>query len=86
MAKAVEKDLVALVIKAAKLTSEAFLASVQQAIERDKQANKGKGPVAKSGKQSLKQLGIDGSQLQNIEITEANIKSFEQSAKSALSS
>lgn len=74
MAQEVENDVVAIVVKAAKMTanvlSEAIAASIAAA--------KGK---EKHGKQSLNNIIKDGSSLQNIEVSDRNIKSFECSAR-----
>ncbi len=75
MAQTIEEDVVAVVIKTAKLTREVFEEAVEKTMN-DMRANKNA-----QGKQTLKQLIKDGSKLQNIEVSEKNIKSFEESAK-----
>ncbi len=75
MAQTVEEDTLAVVIRASKMTKDVFLEAVQNTLKSMK-SNK-----SVSGKQSLNQLIKDGSALQSIEVTEKNIKSFEQSAK-----
>ena len=76
MQEDVEQRCVALVIKATKLTGHC-LASLMQAALR-KIHNAQNAPL--DGKQSIKQLS-KGSTLQNIEITNENIKSFEPYAR-----
>lgn len=75
MAQNIEEDVFALIIKAARLTSDVFLDAVKSAT--DKSSVK----PAKQGKQTVEQLAGGSSKLQNIEITDKNIKSFESSAK-----
>lgn len=75
MSQTVEEDTLAVVVKASKMTKDVFLEAVQNALKEMKSHK------SVSGKQSLNQLIKDGSALQNIEVTEKNIKSFEQSAR-----
>lgn len=75
MTQTVEEDTLAVVVKASKMTKDVFLEAVQNVLKEMKSHK------SVSGKQSLNQLIKDGSTLQNIEVTEKNIKSFEQSAR-----
>lgn len=75
MAKTNEETVVAVVIKAVKLTRNLFESAVKEAL-KCQDPKKGL-----SGKQSLNKLMKDSSSLQNIEITDKNIKSFEESAR-----
>lgn len=74
MAQETPEELLMIIIKAAKLTKDTFVSAVKEALRR-------KNSAVKEGKQSVDSLAKDGSSLQNIEITEQNIKSFEQSAR-----
>lgn len=69
-----EEQLLTVVIKAARITKNNFANSIKAAIKHKKTA-------LKEGKQSIDSLVKDGSTLQNIEVTDQNIKSFEESAK-----
>ncbi len=61
-------------IKAGKLTDQVLAKALQAAMRRMRDPN------AKHGKQSVKSLTRRGASLQNIEITDSNIKDFERSA------
>lgn len=74
MAQETPEELLTIIIKATRLTKDTFVSAVKDAIRR-------KNSAVKEGKQSVDSLVKDGSSLQNIEITEQNIKSFEQSAR-----
>ena len=76
MTKEVQNDVVAIVVRAAKMTTNVLT----EAINATLAAAKGKSS-AKHGKQSLDNLIKDGSSLQNIEVSDKNIKSFESSAR-----
>lgn len=65
----------ALYVKAGKLTGRVLAKALQAAIRRMKN------PKAKTGKQTVKSLTRQGASLQNIEITDSNIKDFERSAR-----
>ena len=65
----------ALYVKAGKLTGRVLAKALQAALRRMKN------PKAKRGKQSVKSLARRGGSLQNIEITDSNIKSFERVAR-----
>lgn len=75
MAQNIEEDVFAVVIKAVRLTSDVFLEAIKSTLE--KRSDK----PSKQGKQTVAQLTNGNSKLQNIEITDKNIKSFESSAK-----
>lgn len=74
MAQELDNDVVAIVVKAAKMTANVL----SEAVTASLAAAKGK---QKQGKQSLDSLIKDGSSLQNIEVSDKNIKSFESSAR-----
>lgn len=69
-----EEELLTVIIKTAKITKNNFTNAIKSAL-RDRQN------AHKEGKQSVGSLVKDGSTLQNIEVTDQNIKSFEESAK-----
>lgn len=75
MQEQVNERTVAVSIQATKLSSKA-LARVLAALVRKMQEEK---PA--QGKQTIKKLVRQGSQLQNIEINDGNIKSFERTAR-----
>ena len=75
MAKTNAEEVVAVIIKVAKLGQEEFGKALIEAL------NRRNSPKSLSGKQSLNKLMKDSSSLQNIEITDKNIKSFEESAR-----
>lgn len=77
MAQTVQDDVVALLIKTARLTGEQFL----NAVEATLQKGISRSPKDKQGRQTLNQLVSDGSKLENIEVSDKNIKSFEASAR-----
>lgn len=74
MAKDVQNDVVAIVVKAARMTSNVLTEAINATLASAKTATK-------HGKQSLDNLIKDGSSLQNIEVSDKNIKSFESSAR-----
>ncbi len=73
MAQDVENDVVAIVVKTTKMTANVLAEAISATL-----SSKGK---AKHGKQSLDNIIKDGSSLQNIEVSDKNIKSFESSAR-----
>lgn len=77
MTQTVQDDVVALVIKATRLTAEKF----QEAIEAALRQGLPHSQKDAQGKQTLKQLISDGSKLENIEVSDKNIRSFEASAR-----
>ncbi len=67
-------------IKGTKLTGKLFVKAIQKLLkEMEKQKNKP--PKIYKGKQTVKQLVKQGAGVQNIEITDQNIKSFERVAR-----
>ena len=76
MQEDIERRSVALSTQAAKLTGRGLAVLMQAALRR----MRGEGPP-KHGKQSYEQLSRHGGGLQNIEITDENIKSFERVAR-----
>lgn len=77
-----------LVIQTTKLTARAFkrllekaLAEMKEQQRANRQKQAAKGPKAYKGKQTVKQLVGQGAGVQNIEITDKNIKSFERTAR-----
>lgn len=65
----------ALYVKAGKLTGRVLAKALAAALRRIRD------PKAKHGKQSVKSLARKGGGMQNIEITDGNIKSFERVAR-----
>lgn len=77
---------ISLCIKGTKVTGAVLKAALRKLVtELDKPKTPikqyGSRQVTKRGKQSLKQMMKEGSQLTNIEITDQNIKSFERVAR-----
>ena len=77
MQEEVTQKTMAFSIKSAKLTAQVLQAAARKFLETQ---NKGKTKLH-HGKQTLKQLAKQNAGLSNIEITEGNIKAFEQTAK-----
>ncbi len=77
MAQTVQDDVVAIVIKATRLTAEKFSEAIDAALQQ-RLSHTSK---AKQGKQTLGQLVSDGAKLESIEVSDKNIKSFEASAR-----
>ena len=73
----VNEKTIALYIKTGKLTAQTLQKAMKKLLEQMKK-QKGKAP---QGKQTLKQLMKQNTGISNIEITEGNIKAFEQTAK-----
>ena len=71
----VNERCVALSVRATKLTGRVLAMAMQAAIRKMRQ------PGHKHGKQSLKSLSKTGADLENIEISEADIGSFKKVAK-----
>lgn len=67
-------------IKGTKLTGR-VLAKVIQKLLKEMEKQKNKPPKVFKGKQTVKQLVGQGAGVQNIEITDKNIKSFERVAR-----
>ena len=77
MQEQINEKTVALSIKTAKLTAEVL----QKAIRKLLEAKKHKTPKIYRGKQTLKHLMKQNTGVSSMEITDANIKAFEPSAK-----
>lgn len=73
----INEKVVALSVKGAKLTAEMLQKAIKTMLAQAKKQQE-KQP---HGKQTLKQLAKQNAGLSNIEITEGNIKAFEQTAK-----
>ena len=73
----INEKVVALSVKGAKLTAEMLQKAIKAMLAQAKKQQE-KQP---HGKQTLKQLAKQNAGLYNIEITEGNIKAFEQTAK-----
>ena len=73
----INEKVVALSVKGAKLPAEMLLKAIKAMLAQAKKQQE-KQP---HGKQTLKQLAKQNAGLSNIEITEGNIKAFEQTAK-----
>ena len=75
----VNEKVIALSIKANKLTAQLLQKSIKFMLSQaKKQLDK---QAAPQGRQTLKQLAKQNAGLSNIEITEGNIKAFEHTAK-----
>ena len=75
---------ISLCIKGAKVTEAVLKAALKKLISemnQQKSSIRRRSLVTRRGKQSLKQMMKEGSQLTNIEITDNNIKSFERVAR-----
>ena len=77
MQEEVDQKTIALAMKTGKLTGQVLQAAMKKFLAA---RQKGKTKLH-HGQQSLRQLKKDGSALSNIEITDANIKSFDPIAK-----
>lgn len=77
----IDNKTIALAVTTAKMTSRALQAAIRE-YQRQRQNHKNNKQVkGYQGKQTIKQLVKSGAALSNIEITDENIKSFEQTAK-----
>lgn len=84
MQEEVNDKTIALSVKAAKLTGTVLKAVLRKFLEEQakaKQKSKTKAAEPKHGKQTMKQLMKQNTQLTNIEVTDGNIKSFEKVAR-----
>ncbi len=84
MQEEVNDKTIALSVKAAKLTGTVLKAVLRKFLEEQakaKQKSKTKAAQPKHGKQTMKQLMKQNTQLTNIEVTDGNIKSFEKVAR-----
>ena len=73
----INEKVVALSVKGAKLTAEMLQKAIKAMLAQAKKQQE----KQLHGKQTLKQLAKQNAGLSNIEITEGNIKAFEQTAK-----
>lgn len=73
----IEQKSVALSVKAAKLTGRLLAKAISAALRKMKQSR----DAPRQGKQTVKQLAKQNAGLQNIDITDGNIKSFEKYAR-----
>lgn len=73
----INEKVVALSVKGAKLTAEMLQKAIKAMLAQAKKQQE----KQTHGKQTLKQLAKQNAGLSNIEITEGNIKAFEQTAK-----
>ena len=77
----IDNKTIALAVTTAKMTSRVLQAAIRE-YQRQRQNHKNNKQVkGYQGKQTIKQLVKSGAALSNIEITDENIKSFEQTAK-----
>ncbi len=82
MQEQVNEKSVSLAIRGTKLTGRILAKALSKLlVEMKKQNIKGQQPKSFQGKQSLKDLVKQGGGVQNIEITDKNIKSFERVAR-----
>lgn len=84
MQEEVNDKTIALSVKTAKLTGTVLKAVLRKFLEEQakaKQKSKTKSAEPKHGKQSMKQLMKQNTQLTGIEVTDGNIKSFEKVAR-----
>ena len=77
MQEEINEKVVALSVKGAKLTAEMLQKAIKAMLAQAKKQQE----KQLHGKQTLKQLAKQNAGLSNIEITEGNIKAFEQTAK-----
>ena len=73
----IDQKTIALTVKATKLTGRLLAKAISAALRKMKQAK----DAPHQGKQTVKQLAKQNAGLQNIEITDGNIKSFERVAR-----
>ena len=79
MQEEMEKKAVAISIKAGKLSANLLKAAIRKCLAEMEKSQKN--PKVYKGKQSVKHLVRQGAGVSNIEITDANIKAFESTAK-----
>lgn len=77
MQEEVTRKMIALAIKTAKLDGKVLQAALRKLLQLYRKAR----DTPHHGKQTLKQLMRHGTGVSNIEITDANIKAFESTAK-----
>ncbi|MCD7750496.1 MAG: PcfB family protein [Lachnospiraceae bacterium] len=87
MQEEVNEKTISLCIKGGKISGNILKAALKKLVsemekkKQKSQAQKESGQTTNRGKQSLKKMMKDGSQLSNIEIADNNIKSFERVAR-----
>lgn len=84
MQEEVESRTVTLSISAVKLTGRVLKSALNKYLQHKKEKKQEKaraGPVKPQGKQTVKQLVGQNQGVSNIEVSEANIKSFDRSAR-----
>ncbi|MCD8249306.1 MAG: PcfB family protein [Lachnospiraceae bacterium] len=87
MQEEVNEKTISLCIKGGKISGNILKAALKKLVsemekkKQKSQAQTDSGQTTNHGKQSLKKMMKDGSQLSNIEITDNNIKSFERVAR-----
>ena len=79
MQEEMEKKAVAISIKAGKLSANLLKAAIRKCLAEMEKSQKN--PKVYKGKQSVKHLVRQGAGVSNIEVTDGNIKSFEQVAR-----
>ena len=79
MQEEMEKRAVAISIKAGKLSANLLKAAIRKCLAEMEKSQKN--PKVYKGKQSVKHLVRQGAGVSNIEVTDGNIKSFEQVAR-----
>lgn len=80
MHEEVNEKTISLCIKGGKISASILKASLTKLLSAMEKQQLKKQTVQKKGKQSLKSLMAQGSQLTNIEVTDNNIKSFDRIA------
>lgn len=73
----IDNKTIALSVSAAKMTGRILQSAIKEYLNH----RRNKSPTVYKGKQSIKRLVEQGAALQNIDITDKNIKSFENVAK-----
>lgn len=84
MHEQVNDKTVTLIVQATKFTARTFqkaVAKLLSEMQRQRQRQKSKQPQIPHGKQSIKELVGQGAGVQNIEITDSNIRSFDRVAR-----
>lgn len=77
MQEEVNQKTIALAVQASKMTGRVLAKAIQMYLQH----SKNKGTKIYKGKQTIKQLMKQNTQLSNIEVTDKNIRSFESVAK-----
>ena len=77
----IDNRTVALAVSASKMTGRVLQSAIREYLNHRKISKNNKQMRGYEGKQTIKQLVKSGAALSSIEITDQNIKSFEQTAK-----